>query len=275
VADLSNLEVVVYEQVGKVAVLRMNRPERLNAFNWQMHRDMTRCYDEINENDDIRSVVITGTGRYFCAGRDLKEYLDTYDTGETGGIRPIDNPDHPLFGRNATNYPVKKPIVVALNGHVLGGGLSFLVSMADMIVMADDATVTDAHARVNIGSISLIHSLPANIAREVAFSDRSLTAEECLRWGFANYVVSKDQVMAKAMEVAANLASMGPDSLRNGRENARTILGLSSDDMSPEAMERKREAARARIAAEKENSDLLEGMRAFRDGRKAQYTKPV
>jgi enoyl-CoA hydratase/carnithine racemase len=274
-ADLSDLEVVVYEQVGPVAVLRMNRPDRLNTFNWQMHRDMIRCYDHINASDDIKVVVVTGTGRYFSAGRDIKEFLETYDSGNENALRPLDDPDHPLFRLYATSYPMKKPLIAAVNGHVLGGGLSFIVSMVDMIVMSEDATIKDAHAKVNIGSLSLIHLLPANIAREVAYSDRALTSEECLRWGIANYVVPADQVLPKAIALATHIATMGPDSLRMGKERARQVLGIEDPDYSPETMARLREEARARREAEKNNSDLLEGMRAFAQKRSAEYVKPV
>ena len=269
------LEVVVFERQGPVAIVRMNRPERLNALNSQMHRDLIACYRVINADPEIRAAILTGTGRYFSAGRDLKEYLDSYDNGATDHLRPLDDPDHELFAMTGASYPVRKPLIGALNGHVFGGGLSILL-ITDMIVMSSEATITDGHARVNIGGLaSLVRYLPVNIAREIAMGDRTLTAAECLQWGFANYVVSSDEVMPKALEVTGRIAKMGPDSVAHVKQKTLEIQAELGQLLSDEARERRRADARERLAQRVSDHDLMEGMRAFASHREATYERPV
>ena len=100
------------------------------------------------------------------------------------------------------HYDIFKPVVAALSGAAVGGGLEVAI-MADMVVMADDTYIADLHAKINVGGMDSMNTfLPPMIARELTMTDRRLTAEECYRWGFANYVVPKDQVLDKAIEVA-------------------------------------------------------------------------
>jgi enoyl-CoA hydratase/carnithine racemase len=269
------LEVVIFERQGPVAIVRMNRPERLNALNFQIHRDLIACYQTINDDPEIRAAILTGTGRYFSAGRDIKEYIGTYDSGTTDHLRPLDDPDHELFAMTCASFPVRKPLIGAVNGHVFGGGLSTLV-LTDMIVMSSEATITDGHARVNIGGLAcLVRYLPVNIAREMTMGDRTLTAAECLQWGFANYVVSPDEVMPKALEVAERISKMGPDTVAHAKRMTLEIQAQLGQLLSAEERERRRADARTRLAERVGDHDLMEGMRAFVTGREAIYERPV
>lgn len=272
-AELTNMEAAEFRREGNIAIVTMNRPSALNSLNTAMHRDMDACWDEINNNPDIRAAVVTGAGRFFCAGRDIKEYLGTY-AGEKDAIRPIDDPDHQLFGRLCNHYIVTKPLICALNGPAVGGGLE-IVLMCDMVVMADNTYIADLHAKVNVGGMNtLLWYLPPAIARELSMTDRRLTPEECLRYGFVNKVVPQSEVVAEALKLAQGTVAMGPDSIRTLKEGTLRLqkeCGLTFDD---ESIEKRRSHVREQRAAQKTDTDLLEGMKAFTERREVQYTKP-
>ena len=211
--DLTGMEAALFEVRGEVAVVTLNRPESLNALNTAMHRDVAACWEEINRNERIRAAVVTGAGRFFCAGRDIKEFVGTYGSTAPRSLRPVDDPEHEMFGATVNHWHIRKPLVGALNGPAVGGGLELAI-MCDMVVMAEDAYIADLHAKINAGGmISLNAFLPPMVAREVTMTDRRLTAEECHRWGFANYVTPRAGVLERALELAEATARMGPDSI--------------------------------------------------------------
>ena len=271
--DLNNMEAATFARDGNIAIVTLNRPSALNSLNTAMHRDVDACWDEINNNPEIRAAVVTGAGRFFCAGRDIKEYIGTYE-GQESALRPIDDPDHELFGRLCNHYIVRKPLICGLNGPAVGGGLE-IVLMCDMVVMADNTYIADLHAKVNVGGMNtLLWFLPPNFARELSMTDRRLQPEECLRYGFANKVVPPEQVVAEAVALAKKTTEMGPDSIRTLKEGSLRLqkeCGLTFDD---ESVERRRELVRKQNEARKTDKDFMEGMKAFAERRKVDYVKP-
>ena len=148
--------------------------------------------------------------------------------------------------------------------------------MCDMIVMADDAYIADLHAKINVGGmVSMNTFLPPMIARELTMTDRRLTAEECHMWGFANYVVPKDQVLEKAIEVAEATARMGPDSIQRLKQGSIDLQLASGNIAGPERLEERRRTVRAQMAETAGDHDRMEGMKAFVEKRESQYERPV
>ncbi len=273
--DLLSMEAATFEIRGEIAVVTLNRPEALNALNTAMHRDVAACWEEINHDDRIRAAVVTGAGRFFCAGRDIKEFVGTYGAGEARVLRPVDDPDHEMFGATANHWHVRKPLVGALNGPAVGGGLELAI-MCDIIVMAEGAYIADLHAKINAGGmISLNGFLPPMIAREVTMTDRRLTAEECRRWGFANYVTPAGRVLEQAIEIAEATARMGPDSIRHLKQGSIDLQLASGNIATPEAHEERLRTLRDRRARTAGDRDLMEGMKAFVEKREAQYERPA
>jgi len=268
------MEAATFELRDNVAIVTMNRPEALNSLNTAMHRDVDDCFDEINRNENIRAAVITGEGRFFCAGRDIKEFLGTYDKEGSSAIRPIDDPEHELFARLCNHYIVEKPLICALNGPAVGGGLE-IVLMCDMVVMADDAYIADLHAKVNVGGMNtLLWYLPPMIARELSMTDRRITPDEALRYGFANRIEKRENVLNSAIELAVNTTKMGPDSIRMLREGSIQLQRECGLVWGDDVREERRKIARERLASQKENPDFLEGMKAFSERRDSAYVKP-
>ena len=170
---------------------------------------------------------------------------------------------------------MKKPLVGALQGSAVGGGLEVAI-MCDMIVMSDDAYIADLHAKINVGGmISMNTFLPPMIARELTMTDRRLTAEECLRWGFANYVLPKDQVLEKAIEVAQATALMGPDSIQRLKQGSIDIQLQSGNLHNEDFYEERKKIVRAQMADTAGDHDRMEGMKAFVEKRGSSYDRPV
>ncbi len=271
--DLNDMEAALFERRGEVAVVTLNRPESANALNTEMHRDVGACWNEINENDEIKAAVVTGAGRFFCAGRDLNEYVGQYGSGDTSALRPIDDPDHELFGRLCNHWIIQKPLVGALNGPAVGGGLE-MVTMVDMVVMAEDTYILDAHAKVNVGSGDVMfHYLPPMIARAFTMTDRRFTAEECLRWGFASDVVPREQVLDRALELAEATTRMGPDAIAKLKQRSIELQLRSGNVHPPEELEERRKTRRQLIQETAADHDRMEGMKAFVEGRTADYER--
>lgn len=210
------MPVVQFEQIGAVAVIRMNRPDQRNALNLAMHREITACYARVNDDDTIRAAVLTGNGPYFCSGRDVKE-LATRTTSGSRELRPMEDPESPQFGLYAMKFEVTKPLVAAVNGPVLAGGLSMLL-LADIVVMAETATLADGHARASLRGLPwLMDYLPAMVGRELMLTNRALTARECVQWGLANRTAPAGDVLAEAINIAEEIASMPPEGIRQSK----------------------------------------------------------
>jgi enoyl-CoA hydratase/carnithine racemase len=194
---------------------------------------------------------------------------------KTLGRPSIDDPDNELYGQLINHAYVRKPLIIGLNGPVVGGGLELAI-MGDMVVMADDAYAADLHAKVNVyGMDSLNTFLPPMIAREVAMTDRRLTAEECLRWGLVNYVVPKDEVLDRSIELAEATARMGPDSIQRLKQGSIELQLRSGNLWPPDFMEQRRAQIHAETSDTAADHDKMEGMRAFVEKRESEYERPV
>ena len=273
--DLNNLEAATFEIVDDIAVITMNRPEAANSLNTAMHRDVVACFDEVHNNDDIKAAVITASGRFFCAGRDIKEFVGTYAEKDSDALRPIDDPNHVMFATQCNHYDVWKPLIGAVNGAAVGGGLEIAI-MCDMIVMSDDTYIADLHAKINVGGMNSMNTfLPAMVARELTMTDRRLTAQECLNYGFANYVLPKDQILEKAIDLAKATALMGPDSIQRLKQGSIDLQRKSGNLRYENYYETRKANQMKMIEKVKSDDDLLEGMEAFVEKRKSDYKKAV
>jgi len=223
-----------------------------------------------------RVAIVTGAGdRAFCAGRDVKEYVDFYAGADKNKVRPIDDPNDPMFGKLCNHYHVQKPLIAAINGYAVGGGLEIVI-MSDLRVMADDTYIADLHAKVNVGGMnSLAHELPWPIANYLTMANGRLSAQECLHFGFVNRVVPRAQLIDSAIELANMVMTSGPDSIRvlkAGSIKRQVASGNISE--SPDDFNKRRGNMEERLKQVREQSDLLEGMKAFVEKRGTSYEKP-
>ena len=200
------MAVVETERHGQVLVVRMNRPERLNALSHEMRTRLAETWTEFRRDNELEVAIFTGAGRAFCAGEDMKESLQR---GSPGGRRPaIEDP----FLSGA----LEKPVIAAVNGYAMGGGF-MLVERTDLRVAARGAVFEVSEAKrwllggYNHGHIA---NLPYPIAMEMALGFR-FTAERFYEIGFLNRLVDADQLIPSALAMAEHLLTLPPASRVN------------------------------------------------------------
>jgi enoyl-CoA hydratase/carnithine racemase len=207
VADMTDLQVVAYEKQGPIATLRLNRPERLNAFGMQMRDELNACWTDVIDDPQVRVVILTGTGtRAFCAGRDIREQAER--GGRLGG---------PTEGqRNVLGFflvpEMDKPIITAVNGGAWGAGW-YMVCGSDIAIAADHAVFAMSEVPTGvIGPVAMpvMMNIPWLPGSELALRGHQISAQRAYELGMVNYVLPGDQVMPKALELAEEIAALPP-----------------------------------------------------------------
>lgn len=195
------MAVIETERHGQVLVVRMNRPERLNALNQELRIALAETWIEFRRDTGLEVAILTGTGRAFCAGEDMKETLASKTPG--GQRLAIEDP----FATGA----LEKPVIAAVNGFAMGGGF-MLVERTDLRVAATTAIFEVSEAkRWLLGGWNHGHlaNLPYPVAMEMALGFR-FTAERFHQLGFVNRLVEPDQVLPTAIEMANHLLTLPP-----------------------------------------------------------------
>jgi enoyl-CoA hydratase/carnithine racemase len=247
------MAVVETEEHGQVLVVRMNRPERLNALSHEMRTKLAETWTGFRKSDRFEVAIFTGSGRGFCAGEDMKESLAA---GTPGGRRPdIEDP----FMTGA----LEKPVIAAVNGYAMGGGF-MLVERCDLRVAAKGAIFEVSEAkRWLLGGYNHGHvaNLPYPIAMEMALGFR-FTAERFHEIGFLNRLVEPDELIPEALRMAEHLLTLPPASRVNTVHMMRQMRPLPSP-----AQQRLADALRERGA----KSDLIESRAAFAEKRRPNW----
>jgi len=247
------MAVVETERRGQVLIVRMNRPERLNALNHEMRTSLAETWSEFRHDDGLEVAVFTGTGRAFCAGEDMKESLAE---GRPGGRRPaLEDP----FMSGA----LEKPVIAAVNGYAMGGGF-MLVERTDLRVAARGAVFEVSEAkRWLLGGYNHGHlaNLPFPIAMEMALGFR-FTAERFHEIGFLNRLAEPEEVVPAALAMAEHLLTLPPASRVN------TVHMMRQMRPQPSPGQQRLAAALHEHGAK---SDLLESRAAFAEKRRPAF----
>jgi 2-(1,2-epoxy-1,2-dihydrophenyl)acetyl-CoA isomerase len=201
---------VVVERDGSVATVRLNRPDAMNALTVATKEALLAALTEVAEDASVRCVVLTGTGRAFCVGQDLREHIGLLQASDPSLWETVPRHYNPIAELLAT---MNKPVVAALNGVAAGAGAAFAMA-ADLRVMVDTAGMNLAFAGIALscdsGSSWWLQRLvgPAR-AKELLLLPRTVPASECLELGLVTRVVPADELDGTVRELAATLAA-GP-----------------------------------------------------------------
>jgi len=214
---MTDFEAVKIERDGAVALVSLNRPDSLNAFNAALRRDLLGAVRRVNDDDSVRAIVLTGEGRAFSAGADLTEL-------PAGGevFRVEDQLNHEYRPSLMEIHEAPKPWISAINGACAGIG-SALGMVCDLSVMAEDAYLYQAFAALGLvpdggATWHLARTLGRKRAYEVIVTGEKIPAHKCLDWGLCNRVVPAEKLLEETMGWGQELAEKAPLSLRYAKQ---------------------------------------------------------
>ena len=214
--DYSEYRFIKVETVERVATVTLNRPDALNAVNSRVHHELEQLWLDLAADADVNAIILTGAGRAFCAGGDVKGMASgSLTNGETKKGRFDRGPIAAANGRRLVEnmLDVEQPIIGAINGDAVGLGAT-LALLCDIIVVSEQARFADTHVKVGIvagdgGAVIWPLLIGPHRAKEFLMRGNFINGAEAGRIGMVNYAVPADQVLRKARELAQELAD-GP-----------------------------------------------------------------
>ena len=225
------MEKVLYERRGRIGVITINRPERMNAIDPQTSAELLEAWSDVRDNDDVWVGVLTGAGeRAFSAGNDLVAMSAAQQGGDlAGGAR-----GGAAFGGITRGFECWKPMIAAINGYCLAGGLEMAL-MCDIRIAAEHAQFGLTEPSRGIipgagGTQRLPRVMPLGPALELLLTAKRFDAQWALRHGLVNDVVPLDQLMARTMQLAEEICANAPMSVRLVKEAVYRGLDLPLAD---------------------------------------------
>jgi len=196
-------EVLLVEKTNGIAIVTLNRPESMNALSNELRQALSFVYQDINNDPDIHVILLTGAGKAFCAGLDLKEL-------STDGLAVQDQPREDMFKKG-----FKAPVIAAINGPAITGGFELALS-CDILIASSNARFADTHARVGyIPGAGLSQILSRIIgpyrAKEISLTGNFISAKQAYEWGLVNHVVKPEELMPFCMKIARDILSCVPE----------------------------------------------------------------
>jgi enoyl-CoA hydratase len=249
---------ILTEIHDRVGMVRLNRPKALNALNSTMLTELMDVLDKFDGNEDIGAVVITGNERVFAAGADIKEMMDV------SAVEMFLSDSISQFDRIRG---VTKPVIAAVSGYCLGGGNELAMS-CDMILASETARFGQPEINIGVipgagGTQRLARTVGKAITMEMVLNNRTLSAEEALRFGLVNMVVPVEHYLEEALDLASEIASRAPLAVRLGKE----AVNKAFDTFLRDGLADERRAFYFLFST----ADQKEGMAAFIEKRKPEW----
>ena len=242
---------------GQIITIRLNRPERLNALSTVIRKGMAEAFNRFHEDEDLEVAILTGTGRGFCAGEDMKESIDRGIPGS-----PKEFVEENLVDPFQTGT-LQKPVIAAVNGYAMGGGF-MLVERTDLRIAVKEAIFEMSEAkRWLLGGYNHGHygNLPHPVATEMAFGYR-ISAERMHQVGFINRLVEAKDLMSEAHSMAEHLLSLPPAA----RVNTLYMMKHMAPKISPNIAD-----LAEKLHLHGDTEDRMESRRAFAEKRKPNF----
>jgi enoyl-CoA hydratase/carnithine racemase len=224
---------VLYEKRDRIAHVTINRPEARNAIDPDVHRLMIETWADFRDDDEVDVAILTGAGEAFCAGADLKTYIPPIMEGaKPAAIREI--VELGLNGFTRGMHRIYKPIVAAVNGWALAGGLETALA-CDIRVASERAMFGSFEARRGFhhgdgGLVRLINACGTSVASQMLLTAEPIDAEQALRWGLVTKVVPHDQLMDEAETVARQILRNSQRAVRSAKQTILDTIGRPLDE---------------------------------------------
>ncbi|GAA4550954.1 enoyl-CoA hydratase/isomerase family protein [Pseudonocardia xishanensis] len=240
-----------------IALVRLNRPEQLNALSDALLRSLEATLEQVEADESVRAVVLTGTGEAFCAGADLSQLLERLD-GRQDAILDFVRRAGRTFRRLETS---RLPAVAAVNGTAVAGGFELILA-CDVVFAAPGVRMGDGHLRYGVlpgggGAVRLERKIPPNAARRLLLTGDLEPAERFREWGLVEEVVPAVELVDRAVAFARRLATRSA----RGLAEAKRVATAAWDLPTEEALGLEYDTFADYVASD----DLREGLRAFRD----------
>jgi enoyl-CoA hydratase/carnithine racemase len=220
-------DVLLVERDGPVATVTLNRPDQMNAFDEALHHAFARMWADIDQDLDLRAVVLTGAGKAFCAGGSIDDF-DLFRTDLAARAKII---------RSARRLVdemlnVRVPVIAAVNGAAVGLGCT-LMTLCDLVFVADSARIADPHVTVALvagdgGAVTWPHLTSLLKAKQYLLTGDAMTADEAVAIGLANFVVPRNEVVSEATAFAHRLAALPPQAVQDTKAVLNQALRLSA-----------------------------------------------
>lgn len=220
-------EKVLYEKEEDIAIARINYPEHLNSLAPEVCEGLREVFATLEQDDEVRVLILTGTGKAFCAGADVSS-LKRMELSFKSIHRELES----IFQVFALAEKATKPVIAAVNGYALGGGLELCLA-CDIVIAAENAQFGTPEPRLGLMPGFAMTRLPAIVgrakAKEILMTTNFFTAEEFLRLGIINKVVPPDKLMEASREMAKTIAQHGPLAISLLKEAVNRHLGGDED----------------------------------------------
>lgn len=261
------MNTIRYEKQGQIAIVRLNRPEVLNAINFEMGRELVEVWRDFRDDEELRVALVTGAGdRAFSAGADFQSLAEWFDEAPYRLYEEADQQPDPLGGLHR-NFDLWKPKIAAINGYCLGGGLE--------LALACDIRVASNTARLGLpdvargmmpgggGTQRLPRIIPPGLALELLLTGKQIDAAEAYRIGLVNRVVEPDALLEEALSLARAICQNAPLAVRATAQAVWRGLHLSLDEgLRLESMLNN---------LLRSTEDVREGIRAFQEKREPDF----
>lgn len=265
--DLSS--VLIERPDPEIAVLRLNRPDSLNALTPEMVRRIHEALAEVGADESCRAVILTGAGRAFCAGMDIKASVERNRGGKTGPVQKMKNQE--LFAGMAQRIrKLRQPVIAAVNGAAAGAGFALALA-SDIRFASPTAKFLIGAVRIGLtaGESGMSYHLPrligASRAFEIMLTGRPLLADEAERIGLVSRIVPDDKLFGAAMECARMIVANSPYSIKHTKQLMWTNLDAPSMDAALELENHMQILATM-------NEDFMEATVAFTEKRPPRFT---
>ena len=214
-------ECLIYEVSDRIATLTLNRPERLNALGGSLRDDLLDAVQRASDDDDVRAIVVTGAGRGFCSGGDVKAMREARESGNTGSIEEKVAPVRDRVVLNLRDSP--KPTIAAVNGPAAGAGMNLALA-CDMRIASTEAKFAQAFVRRGLhvdwgGTYFLPRIVGMAKACEMIFTGDVIDADEALSLGIVSKVVQPESLMSTVHELAGKIAAGPPIAIRMAKRS--------------------------------------------------------
>ncbi|NOR16435.1 crotonase [candidate division WOR-3 bacterium] len=253
---------IINETDGKIGIVKINRPDVLNAVNVETILEIEKAVKEFNDNKDILVIIITGEGKSFVSGSDISRLAE---------MDSLKAREYSQIGQRVLSYieNIEKPVIAAVNGYALGSGCE-LAMACDIRIASEKAKFGQPEVKLGLipghaGTQRLARLVGVGKAKEMIFTGDSIDAQEAMRIGLVNKVVASDKIIEEAKNIAHKIIDVGPTAVRL----AKTVINRGIDANLTTASSYEMEAFSILFSTD----EAKEGMKAFLEKRKPKWDK--